>query len=426
MVQRAYPRIGETVFEEVLDNGLRVFVFPKPEFGKSYAFFAARYGGMDTRFQRNGRWMDTPMGIAHYLEHKMFDTPEGNALQTLSAAGASPNAFTSTDITGYHFECTDRFWENLRTLLTFVSVPYFTKESVDKEQGIIAQEIRMYEDNPGWQVYHMLMEDLYVRNPVRNSVAGSVESIREITAETLYHCHEAFYTPSNMVLSVAGNVDPEEVCALAREILPKENKPPILRDRGENEPIEVNAGYSERAMAVSMPLFQLGVKVRPAGDGPAQLRQKLLGDLACEALMGASSPLYSRLYARGLINSGFYCGYSDDPGTAFLIAGGESKDPAAVRDAILAEGERVSREGLDEGLFQRLKKSAYGSYVRGLNSFENLCVGQARACFARQDPWTFPELYDAMTRADAEDFIRAWLRPEQAALSVIRPEEAGG
>jgi len=422
MVKHVYPRIGETVFEEVLDNGLHVFVFPKPEFGKSFAFFATRYGGMDTRFQLGGKWLDTPMGIAHYLEHKMFDTPEGNALQTLSAAGASPNAFTSTDITGYHFECTDRFWENLRTLLTFVSVPYFTEESVEKEQGIIAQEIRMYEDNPSWQVYHMLMENLYVHNPVRNSVAGSVESIRAITAETLYHCHEAFYTPSNMVLCVAGNVDPEAVCAMAREILPSPRKPAIPRDRGSDEPMEAGKDYSQRTMAVATPLFQMGVKVKPGVDGPAQLRQRLLGDLACEALMGSSSPLYSRLYTQGLINASFYCGYSDDPGTAFLIAGGESKDPAAVRDAILAEAERVGKDGLDDGLFQRLKKSAYGAYVRSLNSFENLCVQQARSYFAEQDPWTFPEIFDTMTRQGAEDFLRTWLRPEQVTLSVIRPE----
>ena len=425
MVKREYPRIGETVFEEVLDNGLHVFVFPKQEFGKCFAFFATRYGGMDTRFQLGGRWLDTPMGIAHYLEHKMFDTPEGNALQTLSAAGASPNAFTSTDITGYHFECTDRFWENLRTLLTFVSVPYFTEESVAKEQGIIAQEIRMYEDNPSWQVYHMLMENLYVHNPVRNSVAGSVESIAEITAETLYHCHNAFYTPSNMVLCVAGDVDPEAVCALAREILPGEKKPAIPRDTGADEPMTPGGAYSERTMAVATPLFQMAFKVKPGADGPSRLRQKLLGDLASEALMGSSSPLYSRLYTQGLINASFYCGYSDDPGAAFLILGGESKDPAAVREAILEEAARVDREGLDEGLFRRLKKSAYGAYVRGLNSFENLCVSQARACFAGQDPWTFPELYDGMTRRDAEDFLRTWLRPEQATLSVIRPEEAG-
>ena len=157
MIKHIYERIGETVYEETLENGLHVFVFPKPEFGKCYAFFATRYGGMDTHFQLDGQWLDTPMGIAHYLEHKMFDTPDGgNALQTLSATGASPNAFTSTAITGYHFECTDQFWENLETLLTFVSVPYFTKESVEKEQGIIGQEIRMIEDQPGWQAYHLL------------------------------------------------------------------------------------------------------------------------------------------------------------------------------------------------------------------------------------------------------------------------------
>ena len=192
MNQSFYKRLGESVHRETLPNGLQICVVPKPGYAKKYAFFATRYGGMDTRFRLGGKWLDTPMGIAHYLEHKMFDTPDGNALQTLSATGASPNAFTSTAITGYHFSCTDRFWENLRILLEFVSVPYFTKESVEKEQGIIGQEIRMIEDNPDWQVFHMLLEALYKNHPVRNSVAGSVESIAEITAETLYSCHEAF------------------------------------------------------------------------------------------------------------------------------------------------------------------------------------------------------------------------------------------
>lgn len=421
---RTYEKIGETLFEETLENGLRVFVFPKPEFEKKYAFFATRYGGMDTRFQLNGTWLDTPMGIAHYLEHKMFDLPDGNALQKLSVTGASPNAFTSTAITGYHFECTDRFWDNLRTLLEFVSTPYFTKESVEKEQGIIGQEIRMIEDNPSWQAFHMLMEALYEKHPIRNSVAGSVESIAQITAETLYHCHEAFYTPSNVVLCVAGDVDPEKICDVAREILPKEKKPSIPRDYGGSEPREVFVRENGRTMAVSAPLFRMGVKVQAEQDGSAQLRQKLLGDLACEALMGSSSPLYNRLYAEGLINSSFYCGYAEDPGCAFLLAGGESKDPEEVRDAILREAARVSREGLDDGLFRRLKKAAYGSYVRALNSFENLCVEQAQGYFTEQDPWIFPEIYEKMTRQDAENFIAEWVRPEQTALTVIRPGEA--
>ena len=424
MIQHNYPRIGETVYEETLENGLRVFVFPKPDFGKCYAFFATRYGGMDTRFQLDGQWLDTPMGIAHYLEHKMFDTPDGgNALQTLSATGASPNAFTSTALTGYHFECADQFWENLETLLTFVSVPYFTQESVEKEQGIIGQEIRMIEDQPGWQAYHLLLEALYQHHPVRNSVAGSVESISHITAETLYQCHAAFYTPSNMVLCVAGNVDPERVCQMARDILPKQAKPPIPRDCGGAGPRAVFRQEDSRTMAVSAPLLQLGIKGLPAPDGPAQVRQRLLGELACEVLAGSSSPLYNRLYEAGLINSGFYLSYLDYPGCAFLIAGGESQHPDQVREAILQEAARLAREGVDEALFQRLKKASYGAYVRSLNSFENLCVEQAQAYFAGGDPWTFPEVYDAMERQDVEGFLREWVRPEYTAMVVIRPQE---
>ena len=424
MVKHTYEQIGETLYEEHLENGLGVFVFPKPDFGKCYAFFATRYGGMDTCFQVDGQWLDTPMGIAHYLEHKMFDTPDGgNALQKLSATGASPNAFTSTALTGYHFECTDGFWENLRTLLEFVSVPYFTKESVEKEQGIIGQEIRMIEDQPGWQAYHLLLEALYHHHPVRNSVAGSVESIAQITAETLYQCHGAFYTPSNMVLCVAGNVDPEAVCDLAREILPRQAAPAIPRDCGAEEPVAVLQREKSKTMAVSAPLLQLGIKGTAAPDGPAQLRQRFLGELACEALAGSSSPLYRRLYDEGLINSGFYLGYLDYPGCAFLMAGGESRDPAAVRDAILAEGARIAREGLDEGLFQRLKKALYGAYVQSLNSFANLCVEQAKGYFAAQDPWTFPAVYEAMKKQDVEEFLAQWVRPDRTALVVIRPEE---
>lgn len=426
MLKHTYTRIGETLYEETLENGLRVYVFSKPDFGKCYAFFATRYGGMDTRFERSGQWMDTPMGIAHYLEHKMFDTPDGgNALQVLSAAGASPNAFTSSAITGYHFECTEHFWENLRTLLTFVSVPYFTPESVQKEQGIIGQEIRMIEDSPSRQVYRMLLEALYEKHPIRHSVAGTVESIAQITAETLYACHEAFYTPANMVLCVAGNVDPEQVCQLAREVLPQTSKPVLPRDHGAGEPEAVFQAECSRVMAVSAPLFQLGVKLKPAADGPGQFRQTLLGDLVCEALMGTSSPLYSRLYTEGLINSGFYCGYMEYPGCAFLVAGGESKDPHAVRDAILAEAQRLGREGLDDGLFTRLKKSAYGNFLRSLNSFENLCVQQAQGYFDGQNPWTFPAVYDTLTREEAEEKLRLWFRKEQLALAVIHPGEAG-
>ena len=175
-------------------------------------------------------------------------------------------------------------------------------------------------------------------------------------------------------------------------------------------------------MAVATPLLQMGVKLQTAHDGSARLRQRLLGDLACDALVGSSSPLYNKLYADGLINGSFYMGYVDYPGCAFLMAGGESKDPAAVRDAILAEATRLAKESIDEALFQRLKKAAYGAYVRSSNSFENLCVEQAQGYFAGQDPWTFPEIYDALTAQETAAFLAQWVKPEQTALVVIRPE----
>ena len=211
MVSKAYPRVGETLYHEVLDNGLHIYVDRRPEFQKSFAFFATNYGGMDMKFHLDGQWRDTPAGVAHFLEHKMFDTEDGNALQDLAANGASPNAFTSSAITGYYFESTEKFFDNLKILLSFVSIPYFTQESVDKEQGIIGQEIRMVEDDPDNQVFYALMECLYDHHPIRVPIAGTQESISHITAGTLYACHKAFYTPANMVLTVAGDVDPEQV-----------------------------------------------------------------------------------------------------------------------------------------------------------------------------------------------------------------------
>ena len=219
MLSTKYDAIGETLYFDTLPNGLTIQVMPKPGFAKCYAVFATNYGGADRRFRIGGQWRDTPAGVAHFLEHKMFDTPDGgNALAVLSANGADPNAFTSSGMTAYYFESTQGFYDNLRTLLSFVSVPYFTDESVQKEQGIIGQEIRMIEDNPGFVVYNNAMKCIYEHNPVRDSVAGTVESIAEITAQTLYDCHKVFYNPSNMTLAVVGDVSPERVAAIAREV----------------------------------------------------------------------------------------------------------------------------------------------------------------------------------------------------------------
>ncbi len=423
MEKCSFARVGETMYHEKLENGLHVFVFPKPEFQKSYAFFATNYGGMDMRFCLNGEWHNTPAGVAHYLEHKMFDTEEGNALQDLAANGASPNAFTSDDITGYYFDSTEKFEENLRILLSFVSVPWFTQESVDKERGIIGQEIGMIEDNPDWKCFMNLMAALYKHHPIRVSVAGSVESIAQITPETLYACHKAFYDPANMVLCVAGPVDPERICGVAREILPREAGPIAAKDYGEKEEPRAARSLIEERMEVSAPIFHLGYKGDAPRKGEDRLRQELVAELALEILLGSSSPLYAKLYREGLINQEFGYGYEDSFGCAFMAANGESRDPEAVCAAVAAEAARIGREGVDPALWERVKKGVYGNRVRGLNSFEHLCVGQAQSFFAGYDFLRFADLFDAITQEEAEELIANWVTEERTALSVVRAKE---
>ena len=423
MDKKLYPRIGEEVIWETLDNGLPVCIVPKQGFSRKYALFATRYGGMDMRFELKGQWLDTPAGIAHYLEHKMFDTKDGNALQELAKNGAEPNAFTSNAITCYYFDSTEKFYENLEILLSFVSVPYFTDESVEKEQGIIGQEIGMIEDNPEWQVYKQMMQALYRSSPARTPVAGSVESISHITAQTLYDCHKAFYTPANMILTVVGDVDPVHVIDLANRVLPKLSGPIIERDYG-MEPETVAEKETVLEMEVSAPQFLAGFKCAPAAEGDDYMRAAILGDMASDILLGESSALYQRLYEQGLINPSFGGAFEMMPGVAYLYAGGDSKDPKAVAEAILDEAQRLAAEGVDGDYYKRIVNANFGAALRELNAFESIAVSMAEGCFQGYDPYRFPEVYDSITVEDVLDFLRRNMTRDHMALSVITPKEA--
>ena len=422
MNQSFYERIGESVYRETLPNGLQICVVPKPGYAKKYAFFATRYGGMDTRFQLDGKWLDTPAGIAHYLEHKMFDTREGNALQELAKNGAEPNAFTANAMTAYYFDSTEHFEENLRILLSFVSIPYFTDESVAKEQGIIGQEIRMIEDNPDWQIYTRMLRALYHNHAARTSIAGTVESISHITADTLYNCHKAFYTPANMILTVVGDVDPIHVADLANRVLPKLSGPVIERDYGE-EPETVAEKETVMEMEVSAPQFLAGFKCAPAAEGSDYMRANILGDLACDILLGDSSPLYQRLYEEGVINTSFGGAFEMMPGVAYLYAGGDSKDARRAAAEIQREAERLAAEGIDEDYYQRVRRASFGSNLRGLNSFENIAVTLTEGYFHGYDPFRFPQVFDSITKEDVAAFLRRNLTAERAVLSEIVPRE---
>ena len=423
MKKRDYIAIGERVYSEKLPNGLTVLVDRKAGFNKKYAFFAARYGGADRRFKLSGQWVDTPAGIAHFLEHKMFDMKDYNALALLSSNGASPNAFTSSGMTAYHFECTDKFFDNLRILLDFVSTPYFTEESVKKEQGIIGQEIRMTEDDPDFALYYEFLKCLYAHNPVRDSVAGTVESISEITAETLYDCHRVFYDPSNMVLCVAGDVDPQAVADMAERILPKTPGPVPERDYGPEEGMTPVKAYSEKEMDVGMPMFAFGTNVRAEARGKSFHRQSLTAELALKLLVGRSSRLYSEMYASGLINSKFSAAYETTAGAAYTLFSGEGREAERVRDMVGAEAEKIVRNGADTALFERIKRAEAGRTIRGLNSFDNLCYNMADGHFMGYDALEAYELLRGITAEDAVKFIGESLKSENIALASVKKQQ---
>ncbi|MGI5979636.1 MAG: EF-P 5-aminopentanol modification-associated protein YfmH [Oscillospiraceae bacterium] len=416
-----YDKIDETLVTETLPNGLRICVVPKKNFSKTFAMFATNYGGADRRFQLGGQWIDTPAGVAHYLEHKMFDMPDGNALLTLSACGANVNAFTSSSMTAYHFESTTRFEENLQTLLRFVSTPYFTPESVQKERGIIGQEIRMVEDSPGFVLYTNLLKCLYASNPVRDSVAGTVDSIAEITPETLTSCHRVFYNPSNMTLAVVGNADPASVIEMAKAVLPAEPGEVPQRDYGEKETAFPHIPSSDIQMEVSAPQFLLGAKLLPAQKGRSRLHQSLVGELALKYLLGSSSPLYHRLYVDGLLNGEFEYELDYTAGTAMLVFGGESRDVSGVVDAFNAEITRISQDGVDEALFENTRRSYYGSMLRVCGSFSALAQSLVGGVFADHCPLDVFDELQTVSAADIAAFISENLDSKKLALSVVRP-----
>lgn len=418
-----YPALSETVFRQVLPNGLTIIVVPRPGFTRKLAYFVTDFGAIHTEFTVNGEACRVPAGVAHYLEHKLFDMPDRDVTAEFAALGASPNAFTSYDMTAYYFSCTQNFRENLQLLLEYVSTPYFTEESVQKEQGIIGQEIGMNEDSPDTRVFEDMMSAMYREHPIRVPILGWRETIAQITPEVLHTCHKAFYRPGNMLLCVVGDVDPEEVSALAQEILPETDDTVVEIAETWAEDMTCAESYVERTMEIAMPMFQLAFKCEPPENGDEAVKAEAIGDLAAEALFGESSPLYLRLYEEGLIDTSFGGGYETVDGMAMLNASGDSDDPKAVRDAILQEAERLIRDGIPEEDFLRMKRSALGRRIRDLDSFDSTAFRVCAYHFSDFDYFRFPEIYRTVEEKDVREFIQQVITPQRCCLSVINPKE---
>ena len=419
-MKQYYEALNETLYSCRLKNGLTVKVVPRPGFSRKLAYFVTDYGSIHTDFLLDGERIQAPAGIAHFLEHKMFELPGRDVSAEFAALGANVNAFTSYDMTSYYFSCTERFEENLRLLLEFVSTPYFPEESVQREMGIIDQEIGMSEDSPE-RVFENLMGAMYAQHPIRVPILGSRDTIRQITPELLHACHRAFYTPANMILCVVGDVQPETVIRIAEEVLPQDALPAGEKLRNWQEEMICPQKEVSMNMEVAMPNFQLGFKCPPIGTGEDAIRQEIIGDLAAEALFGESSGLYLELYEQGLIDSSFGGGFETVDGCALLTCGGDSEDSMTVRDAILRKAEEIAAGGIPEGDFLRMKRSALGRRIRDLDSFDSTCFRLCAYHFSGFDYFGFSKVYAAVTEAEVCEFLANVVRADRCALSVIQP-----
>ena len=418
-----YPELDETLYRETLECGLAVSVVPKKGFTKKLCYLAVNYGSVHDHFELEGREYRTPAGAAHYLEHKLFDMPDGRDITgEFARLGASVNAFTSYDRTAYYFSCTEHFEENLQLLLDFVYTPYFTEETVEKERGIIDQEIGMNLDSPDSVVFEELTRSLYAAHPIRNPILGTRESIREITPDTLHLIHRAFYTPANMMLCVLGDVEPEAVAALARARLGTENRPTARKLGPPEEAGPIPRSLTRKTMEVPMPTFCAAWRATPLGRGESAIRQELAAELAAEALFGESSELYLRLYEEGLIDSSFGGGFETLDGCAMLLCSGDSRDPLAVAEAVQAQAEKLLREGIPREDFLRMKRSSLGRRIRALDSFDSTCFRLCAYRFSDFDYFRFPESLASLTAQEALDLLAKTCAPENRAVSIIDPK----
>lgn len=417
-----YRELEEECKLVTLSNGLPVCVIPKPCYTHAHAFYAVNYGSVDTSFIQNGKLLTTPNGIAHYLEHKMFDMPYGDAMNQFAKFGGNPNAFTSYNMTAYYVDCTENWQENLTTLLEFVSTPYFTEASVEKERGIIAQEIKMYEDNPDSRMYDDLFKAVFRFHPIRVPIAGTVQSIEGITARLLEECHSVFYSPGNSMLCVMGNVDADEVAEIAEKTIPKNNRAQFVRYYGKEEPERVAKKFIKRKMEVSMPSFLVGFKLKEAERGQEAMKAEYVGDLAADLLLGCSSRLYQDIYEKGLIDSSFSAGYDGIRSASVFTAGGDSRDPDAVMEAIVKAADNASREGFEDAYFQRIVSATIGRKLRDVDSFENTCYRICSYAFDGADYFSFREVLRSITQQDVCDFLKACLMEDRSTLAVIYPK----
>ena len=412
--------LNEKYYDIDHPSGLKILVMPKENYSSTYAIFATKYGSIDTMIQMDdGTFKEIPEGTAHFLEHKLFESEDLDAFERFAKTGASANAYTSFDRTGYLFSCSANFKKNLEILLDFVQNPYFTQATVEKEQGIIGQEIDMYKDAPDWEVMFNCLRTMYHNLPVRIDIAGTQESIAQITAKTLYGCYDNFYNLHNMVLAVAGNVSVDEVIEVADKALkPVEGK--MAQRKVIDEPKEVLDSYVEEKLSVATPQFMFGFK--ESWDTPERTtKEEISMEILLDMISGQSSELYKRLFDGKLINSSFGFEYFTGFGYSCVLFAGESNDPKSVSEEIVKEIKKFRETGFDKTAFDRTKKKLYGRMIMGMNDVEGLANNMAVSFFAGENIFTDFEIFKTVTLDDINDIFQKTLDENYSVLSVIKP-----
>ncbi len=427
--QTMWEQLGELPVRETLDSGLEIVVLPKPGLKKTYATYATHYGSIDSHFTRpdTGEKVDVPDGIAHFLEHKMYEKPEGrDVFERFAELGAYTNAYTEYTSTTFLFSATSEIEACLDTLMRLVEEPHFTPENVEKEKGIIEQEIRMYLDMPGDRVRSNLMHALYQKNPVRLDIAGSVESIRTITPDNLYVCYNTFYHPSNMVMFVAGDVETARIIDYVANV----EKARHLKPSGRigrifpEEPHDVAQKRIEQVMPVSAPLWLMGYKDQKVGfTGVDLLRHDMIRGMMWSLLLGPASKLYNDLYQSGLISERFYAHYTSAATYGLSMLGGETPDPAKLEAVLL---ERLPHEPFKREDLERLQKKEIGEFVSLFENLEDLAYAFNAFHFRGIDLALIPELLHQITVDDLEKARQEHLKESTRAVSVILPPREGG
>jgi predicted Zn-dependent peptidase len=416
-------KIDEKYYYFKHESGLDIYVVPKNH-TTAFALFGTKYGSIDSIFKIDGEkdFTVVPDGIAHFLEHKLFDNEDGiHADQRFAETGAYSNAYTSFDKTCYLFSCADNFDESLEILLDFVTHPYFTEESVKKEQGIIGQEIRMYDDNPGWQVYFQMLSNMYEKHSVKLDIAGTIESISNITADILYSCYKTFYNLNNMALCVAGDVKPEQVKKVADKVLKTAELVNIERFKYD-ESQGVSKNVTKMKLKVSKPLFNIGLKDDETGFFGKELAKKSAEiDILCDILFSKSSDFYTRLYSQGKINNKFGVGSEIESEYGHVIFGGESDNPIEVMDEIIKEFENKIQTGLDREEFERCKKVSYAHSITLFDSTENIANAFISCLFKGIDVLDLPEIIGSITFEDVENRLKQIFKKENFIISIINP-----